>query len=114
MKTVIGGASIIDLMVLIVDCQKLIQTQTFECIVLGEILMDKLLIAFNKVDLLRNEPQKLAKQLQTLKAHISRSKFGPDTQIVPVSAFNAAAVEGGAAGGLISEGIDDLITAILE
>ena len=61
MKTVIGGASIIDLMVLVVDCQKLIQTQTFECIVLGEILMDKLLIAFNKVDLLQNEPQKLAK-----------------------------------------------------
>ena len=59
MKTVIGGASIIDLMVLVVDCQKLIQTQTFECIVLGEILMDKLLIAFNKVDLLRGEPQKL-------------------------------------------------------
>ena len=26
MKTVIGGASIIDLMVLVVDCQKLIQT----------------------------------------------------------------------------------------
>ena len=63
MKTVIGGASIIDLMVLVVDCQKLIQTQTFECIVLGEILMDKLLIAFNKVDLLRSEPAKLAKQL---------------------------------------------------
>ena len=53
MKTVIGGASIIDLMVLVVDCQKLIQTQTFECIVLGEILMDKLIIAFNKVDLLK-------------------------------------------------------------
>lgn len=61
MKTVIGGASIIDLMVLVVDCQKLIQTQTFECIVLGEILMDKLLIAFNKVDLLRSEPAKLTK-----------------------------------------------------
>ena len=73
---------------------------------LGEILMDKLIIAFNKVDLLRGDPPKLAKQLQTLKAHISRSKFGPDTQIVPVSACNAAAVEdGGGPGGLISEGI---------
>jgi selenocysteine-specific elongation factor len=40
MKTVIGGASIIDIMVLVVDCQKLIQTQTAECLVLGEILMD--------------------------------------------------------------------------
>ena len=63
MKTVIGGASIIDLMVLVVDCQKLIQTQTFECIVLGEILMDKLIVAFNKVDLLKGDPAKLSKQM---------------------------------------------------
>ena len=91
MKTVIGGASIIDLMVLVVDCQKLIQTQTFECIVLGEILMDKLLVAFNKVDLIKDDPQKLDKQMQTLKAQISRSKFGASTKIVPVSAFNAVA-----------------------
>lgn len=60
MKTVIGGASIIDLMILVVDCQKLIQTQTAECIVLGEILMDKLIVAFNKVDLLKGDPSKHA------------------------------------------------------
>ena len=112
MKTVIGGASIIDLMILVVDCQKLIQTQTFECIVLGEILMDKLLIAFNKVDLLRSDPQGLEKQMKTLKTQISRSKFGPTTRIVPVSAYNPVAIEQGT--GLASEGIDDLITAILE
>ena len=55
MKTVIGGASIIDLMMLVVDCQKLIQIQTSECIVLGEILMDKLNVAFNKIDLLADD-----------------------------------------------------------
>ena len=54
MKTIIGGASIIDFMMLVVDSQKLIQTQTAECIVLGEILMDKLIIALNKVDLFPN------------------------------------------------------------
>ena len=70
MKTVIGGASIIDLMMLVVDCQKLIQTQTFECIVLGEILMDKLLIAFNKVDLLKGQAAQQEKQLKTLNACI--------------------------------------------
>ena len=59
MKTVIGGASIIDMMMLVVDCQKLIQTQTFECIVLGEILMDKLIVACNKIDTLKDDPQKL-------------------------------------------------------
>ena len=74
--------------------------------------MDKLLIAFNKVDLLRSDPKALEKQIKTLKTQISRSKFGPSTRIVPVSAFNAAAIEQGS--GLASEGIDDLITAILE
>ena len=67
MKTVIGGASIIDIMILVVDCQKLIQTQTAECIVLGEILMDKLIVAFNKIDLLKAEPPKLQAQLTKLK-----------------------------------------------
>lgn len=67
MKTVIGGASIIDIMILVVDCQKLIQTQTAECIVLGEILMDKLIVAFNKIDLFKNDPPKLEAQLTKLK-----------------------------------------------
>lgn len=51
MKTIIGGASIIDMMLLVVDGQKLVQTQTAECIVLGELLMDKLIVALNKVDM---------------------------------------------------------------
>ena len=51
MKTIIGGASIIDMMMLIIDAQKLIQTQTAECIVLGEILMEKLIVVMNKVDM---------------------------------------------------------------
>jgi selenocysteine-specific elongation factor len=67
MKTVIGGASIIDIMILVVDCQKLIQTQTAECIVLGEILMNKLIVAFNKIDLLKADPPKLQAQLTKLK-----------------------------------------------
>lgn len=39
------------MMMLVVDAQKLIQTQTAECIVLGELLMDKLIVALNKVDM---------------------------------------------------------------
>ena len=33
----------------------MIQTQTAECIVLGEILMDKMLVAMNKVDMFPEE-----------------------------------------------------------
>ena len=35
-RTIIGGAQIIDLMMLVVDVGKGIQTQTAECLVIGE------------------------------------------------------------------------------
>ena len=47
-----AGAQIIDLMMLVVDVTKGIQTQTAECLVIGEILCDKMIVALNKVDLL--------------------------------------------------------------
>lgn len=63
MKTVIGGASIIDYMLLVVDASKGIQAQTAECIVLGELLMDKICIVVNKTDLIEaeNEERRLEK-----------------------------------------------------
>ena len=51
-RTIIGGAQIIDMMVLVVDANKGIQTQTAECIVIGEITTDKLIVVLNKIDLL--------------------------------------------------------------
>jgi selenocysteine-specific translation elongation factor len=36
-RTVIGGAQIIDLMFLVIDAGKGMQTQTAECLILGEI-----------------------------------------------------------------------------
>lgn len=35
-KTIIGGASIIDMMILVIDVTKGIQTQTSECLVIGK------------------------------------------------------------------------------
>ena len=51
-RTIIGGAQIIDMMILVIDANKGIQTQTAECIVIGEITTDKLIIVLNKCDLL--------------------------------------------------------------
>merc|ERR1711953_964388 len=51
-RTIIGGAQIIDLMVLVVDVTKGVQTQTAECLIIGEILCPKMLVVLNKVDLL--------------------------------------------------------------
>lgn len=47
-----AGAQIIDLMLLVVDAVKGMQTQTAECLVIGEIVCEKLLVVLNKVDLI--------------------------------------------------------------
>ncbi|OWF53685.1 selenocysteine-specific elongation factor-like [Mizuhopecten yessoensis] len=51
-KTIIGGAQIIDLMMLVVDVTKGMQTQTAECLVIGEIACQKMIVVLNKLDLL--------------------------------------------------------------
>lgn len=54
-RTIIGGAQIIDMMMLVVDVTKGMQTQTAECLVIGEILCEKMVVVLNKVDLLKEE-----------------------------------------------------------
>ena len=56
------GAQIIDLMLLIVDITKGIQTQTAECLVIGEITCDKMIVVLNKIDLI--EPAKRASTVE--------------------------------------------------
>ena len=51
-KTVIGGAQIIDLMILVIDVNKGIQTQTAECLLIGELCTDSLIVVLNKTDML--------------------------------------------------------------
>lgn len=48
----IQGAQIIDLMVLVVDVMKGVQTQTAECLIIGEIICNKMLVVLNKIDLI--------------------------------------------------------------
>ena len=47
-------------MVLVVDVTKGIQTQTAECLVIGEITCDTMLVVINKVDLLPKEKREAA------------------------------------------------------
>ena len=47
-----GGAQIIDMMMLVVDVTKGMQTQTAECLIIGEILCNKMIVVLNKIDLL--------------------------------------------------------------
>ena len=78
-RTVIGGAQIIDMMILVVDCIKGIQTQTAECLVIGEISSDNMIIVLNKIDLLPGDASEkeaaLKKVEKRIRGQLKGSKF---------------------------------------
>ena len=86
-RTIIGGAQIIDMMILVVDVNKGIQTQTAECIVIGEMTADKMIIVLNKIDLIpeneRNDKVERAKR--KLSKALKNSKFA-DAPMVAIAA----------------------------
>eukprot|EP00191_Tetraselmis_sp_GSL018_P019912 CAMPEP_0177580092 /NCGR_PEP_ID=MMETSP0419_2-20121207/1355_1 /TAXON_ID=582737 /ORGANISM="Tetraselmis sp., Strain GSL018" /LENGTH=575 /DNA_ID=CAMNT_0019068895 /DNA_START=52 /DNA_END=1783 /DNA_ORIENTATION=+ len=95
-RTVLGGAQIIDMMILVVDVTKGIQAQTAECIVVGELTTDNLVIALNKVDLLPPETRdkQVSKAAKRLKATFAATKFAA-SPVIPVSAKGIGAPTGG-------------------
>lgn len=48
-RTIIGGAQIIDLVILVVDVVHGIQNQTAECLIIAEITTNDMIIVLNKV-----------------------------------------------------------------
>jgi selenocysteine-specific elongation factor len=70
--------------------------------------MDKLLVAFNKIDML--DPEKLDQQLKKLNVQMTRTKFAQNYKIVQVSA-NPTAKEG--AEPPKSQGLTELIDTVL-
>ena len=86
-RTVIGGAQIIDLMMLVIDAYKGIQTQTAECLVIGEITNDKLIVVLNKLDLLPPDSRDdaIAKMSARIRKTLAATKFA-DAPIIPVAA----------------------------
>ena len=86
-KTVLGGASIIDLMILVVDAKKGVQTQTAECLVVGEITSDRLVVALNKVDVFEESVRD--EKIRTISAKLAntfnKTKF-KGCAMLPVSA----------------------------
>ena len=107
-KTIIGGAQIIDLMVLVVDCTKGIQTQTAECLVIGQIVCSSMLVVLNKTDLLPPEKSAamLEKMTKKLKLTFQKTKF-KEVEIVPVSAR-----PGGPDSNSSPEGLKRVVSAI--
>ncbi|KAL0484900.1 Eefsec, partial [Acrasis kona] len=87
-RTIIGGAQIIDMMILVIDAVKGVQTQTSECIIIGEIIAKKLVVVLNKIDLLpeKGRDERIEKIKNALTKNVfSKTKF-TDPIIVPVCA----------------------------
>uniref|UniRef100_A0A1X7VU89 Selenocysteine-specific elongation factor n=1 Tax=Amphimedon queenslandica TaxID=400682 RepID=A0A1X7VU89_AMPQE len=111
-RTIIGGAQIIDLMILVVDAIKGIQTQTAECLIIGEITCDHMIVALNKIDLF--ESSKRDAQISKISKRISKTleatRFN-GALIVPVAAAKPSEATDGQVDPI---GIEKLIQVLSE
>lgn len=89
MKSVIAGASIIDLMILVIDVNKGIQVQTAECIALGEIMQLDLVVVLNKCDMIDKKKREkvLEKKKKSIFNLIQKTKYPnrSDVRVIPFS-----------------------------
>ncbi|XP_061196258.1 selenocysteine-specific elongation factor-like [Saccostrea echinata] len=108
-RTIIGGAQIIDLMMLVVDITKGMQTQTAECLVIGEITCDHMIVVLNKVDLIPQEKRQA--QVEKMKKRMHKTLESTKFRGCPICAV--AARPGGPEGdGSEGLGVSELISVL--
>jgi selenocysteine-specific elongation factor len=86
-KTILVGAQIMDITILVVDATKGVQAQTAECIILGELLSSATVVALNKIDLFSEDKRKKAarKAGRAVLDALRLTRFA-DSELVPVAA----------------------------
>uniref|UniRef100_UPI00398F20C6 selenocysteine-specific elongation factor isoform X2 n=1 Tax=Pristiophorus japonicus TaxID=55135 RepID=UPI00398F20C6 len=86
-RTIIGGSQIIDLMMLVVDVTKGMQTQSAECLVIGEIACPRMVVILNKIDLLPEAKKQATIDRMTKKMQktLENTRFN-GCPIIPVAA----------------------------
>ncbi|XP_077460021.1 selenocysteine-specific elongation factor isoform X2 [Stigmatopora argus] len=86
-RTIIGGAQIIDLMMLVVDVVKGLQTQTAECLLIGELTCPRMVVVLNKTDLLPADKRQSAIEKMTKRLHktLENTRF-KDCPVIAVAA----------------------------
>lgn len=86
-RTIIGGAQIIDLMMLVVDVVKGVQTQTAECLLIGELTCQRMVVILNKIDLLPENKRQSAVDKMTKRLHktLENTRF-KDCPVIAVAA----------------------------
>ncbi|KAG7373275.1 selenocysteine-specific translation elongation factor [Nitzschia inconspicua] len=121
-RTIIGGAQIIDMVLLVVDAYKGWQAQTTECLVLAELTSPHLVVALNKIDMFPEEERerKLEEAKKKVQERLRESKF-PNAPMIGVSAClggeKVAAVSGQSALDLVQQqtlNVDKLIDLLKE
>ncbi|PSC71534.1 Selenocysteine-specific elongation factor [Micractinium conductrix] len=122
-RTIIGGAQIIDLMLLVVDAAKGIQPQTAECIVIGEVAAGDMVVALNKIDQFPAEKrERFCRKAQKLVgATLGATRFAA-CPVVPVAARpgvagdasgDGSAATAGAAASAAPIGVEQLVGTLL-
>ena len=86
-RTIIGGAQIIDVVLLVVDAFKGWQAQTTECLVLAELTAPYLVVALNKIDLFAESEREVQTEQarRQVRQRLARTRFR-DAPIVGVAA----------------------------
>ena len=76
-----------DMMILVIDVIRGIQTQTAECLVIGSITCENAVIVLNKIDLIEESQraERVAKTKQNIRKAIAKTKFR-DAPIIAISA----------------------------
>ncbi|BFZ20439.1 hypothetical protein BsWGS_23478 [Bradybaena similaris] len=108
-RTIIGGAQIIDLMLLVLDITKGMQTQTAECLVIGEITCNRMIVVLNKLDMIA--PDKQASAVDKLKKRMWKTLELTRFANCPIVAV-AAKPGGPEAAETEAVGIQDLMSAL--
>ncbi|XP_075852050.1 selenocysteine-specific elongation factor isoform X2 [Microcebus murinus] len=86
-RTIIGGAQIIDLMLLVLDVTKGLQTQAAECLVIGQVACPRLVVVLNKIDLLppARRPAAIDRMTRKMQKTLENTKFH-GAPVIPVAA----------------------------
>ena len=93
-RTIIGGAQIIDMIVLVIDINKGIQAQTIECIAIGEMTSNSMIIVLNKVDKIPIEDReiKIQEMKKEMRHTFNKTKFSNAPIVVVAAAIGGEKV----------------------
>ncbi len=90
-KTVLCGAQIIDVFLLVIDAGKGMQAQTAECWILAEVLAERLVVVLNKADSV--ESSALSKLEMKIRSFLANSRFKNAPIVATSSAQGSGVVE---------------------